>query len=246
MHCPRFATWLKCNVMNPKEWISIPVLPCSSLGDTLGFWTNLGYAVSYRQDRPYPYGVVERGGYQLHFARIKGIDPGSSYNACLVMVSDVETVHTAFCASLKKHLGKVPATGLPRISRMKPGQTRFTLTDVSGNSVIFIRFGEEDQDNFEKADQAGLSPLQKMIAVALRFRDYKEDYPAAAKTLDNALRKQVNEAAHDIAEALIMRIELARILEQQKTEQECREHLAQLSIPESAMEELRRKHNWSN
>lgn len=231
--------------MNPKEWISIPVLPCVSLGDTLDFWTGLGYTVSYRQDRPYPYGVVERGGYQLHFARIKGVNPDHSFSGCLVMVSNVETLHAAFCVALKKQLGKVPVAGLPRISRMKPGQTRFTLTDISGNAVIFIRFGEEDQENFEKADQAGLSPLQKMITAALRFRDYKEDYPAAAKMLDNALRKQRNEAALDIAEALIIRIELARVLQEQETERECREHLAQLHIPEAALETLRRKHNWS-
>lgn len=231
--------------MNDKEWISIPVLPCVSLADTLDFWEYLGYTVSYRQNKPYPYGVVERGGYQLHFARIKGLNPEQSYNSCLVVVSDVEQVHAAFCERLKKHLGKVPSAGLPRMSRMKPGQTRFTVTDVSGNVIIFIRFGGEDQDTFEKADQAGLSPLQKMIAVALRLRDYKEDFPAAAKTLDNALRRTEGEHPADIAEALVIRMELARIQDDEETGKICRNRLATIQAGEAVLDALRLKHNWN-
>lgn len=173
--------------MNQKDWTTVPVLPCKAIGETLLFWENLGFTITYRQDRPYQYGVVERNGHQLHFVRVKGADAG--YSGCLMMVEDVEQAHVNFCNALKNSLGRVPNNGIPRISRMRPGQSRFTITDVSGNSVIVIQIGEKDQVVYEDADPATLTPLQKAISLALRLRDFKEDYPAAFKVIDLALAK---------------------------------------------------------
>lgn len=50
---------------------------------TLFFWEALGFTVTYRQDSPYQYGVFERGGYELHFGRVKGMDPANSHSGCL-------------------------------------------------------------------------------------------------------------------------------------------------------------------
>src|SRR5687768_6757010 len=112
--------------MHPKEWKTIPVLTCTEIEETLAFWELLGYTATYKQMRPYQYGVVERGGGQLHFARVKGTSAPNNFTGCLVMVSDAEKVHREFTQHFKKGYGKIPGAGIPRISRMKPGQTRFT------------------------------------------------------------------------------------------------------------------------
>jgi hypothetical protein len=194
--------------MSQKEWMSVPLLHCISLDETLAFWNLLGYQTTYYQNRPYKYGIVERGGFSLHFFYEKGYVAGQTYNGCLVTVKDAAATYGEFTTSLKTHTGKVPAAGLPRISRMKPGQTRFTVTDPSGNSVIFVSMGQADQDIYDKADQADLTPLQKAIALAVRLRDFKEDHAAAAKVLDTALKKAEGETAADMDKAMQLHREL--------------------------------------
>lgn len=243
MHSARFAVRTKIKIMNDKNWITTPVLPCKAIGETLLFWENLGFRTTYRQDRPYQYGVVERGGHELHFVRVKGTEAG--YTGCLIMVRDVAEVHTAFCASLKKQLGRVPLTGIPRISRMKPGQSRFTITDVSGNGVICIQIGELDQTAYETTDQTAVTALQKVMALALRLRDFKEDHLAAAKVLDTAFGKLEDGASvSDQAEALVIRSELARVLEEPDRQTECETLIAGLGIADDDLQQLRQKHCW--
>ncbi len=232
--------------MNPKEWISVPVLPCVALGDTLGFWENLGYAVTYRQDKPYAYGVVERGGYQLHFARIKGLDPGSAYHGCLVMVSDVVQVHAAFCERLKLQLGRVPVAGLPRISRMKPGQTRFTLTDVSGNSIIFIRFGQEDQDNYEKAEQAGLSPLQKNGRGSLTVKGLQRRLSGCCQNTGQCLETGNRRRGSRYCRSIGYAYKPGNGAREEDKAAACRIRLAQLKITEATLDALRVRHGRDN
>ncbi|RPD40069.1 hypothetical protein [Chitinophaga barathri] len=233
--------------MSPKEWMTVPVLPCIELEDTLTFWELLGFTTTYKQLRPYQYGAVARNGYELHFVRVKGIGPANNYSGCLVMVSDAEKVHREFTRQFKKGYGKIPNAGTPRISRMKPGQTRFTLTDVSGNSIIFISYGEKDQEVYEKADDPHLTPLQKSMVIAIRFSDYKNDYTAAAKTLDVALKRDGNEAKTDIAEALLMRLDLARERKELKREKECKVGLMSLMLSVDELSLLKQKlnpHYW--
>ena len=197
-----------------KEWVTIPILPCISIEDTLSFWRMLGFDVTYKQTRPYQYGVVARGGHELHFGRVKGLEAKNNpYTGCLVAISDAGKVYDDFVGLFRQRMGKVPHSGIPRISRMKPGTTRFTLTDVAGNSVIFVSYGDQDQEVWEEADEKHQSRLRKAIATALRFRDYKHDDVAAAKTLDAALKQAgPQDDALDIAEALVMRLELADVL----------------------------------
>lgn len=230
--------------MNQKDWTTVPVLPCKAIGETLLFWENMGFTITYRQDRPYQYGVVERNGHQLHFVRVKGAEAG--YTGCLMMVENVEQVHGAFSHALKSILGRVPNTGVPRISRMRPGQSRFTITDVSENAVIVIQMGEKDQVEYEDVDQGTLTPLQKAISLALRLRDFKEDHPASAKVLDLALAKAgAYETAAEKAKAIIIRQELARVLEDPAKEAECQTVLAELDVPAAVTDALRQQHVWS-
>jgi uncharacterized protein HemY len=112
---------------------------------------------------------------------------------------------------------------------MKPGATRFTVTDVFGNSVIFVSMGEKDQEVWEQADDKTQSRLRQAIATATRLRDYKNDDEAAAKVLDTALRAATDDDP-DLPEALVMRIEIASHRGEQSQENDYRQKLASLGL----------------
>lgn len=225
-----------------NKWVTIPILPCVSIGETLSFWQGLGYNVTYKQTRPYQYGVVARNGSALHFVTVKGMHSMNNFHTgCLVIVIDAGQVYKRFSADLKKLFGKVSHAGIPRISRMKPGATRFTLTDVSGNTVIFVSSGNTDQDNWKDTDSINGSKMQKAIAIARRYRDYKTDDGLAAKTLDTVLRTASDEDP-DLAEALIMRMEIALHQGETLREQECRQKLAALDLDNETLSLLEKRH----
>src|SRR5690554_1284779 len=195
---------------------TIPALPCVSLDETLEFWSALGFDITYRQKAPSPYGVVARDGYELHLYGLKGLDPGTAFTTCLVLVPEVEELHAEFSASLRTALGRSPAKGLPRISRMRPGQSRFTLTDPNGTSVIYIKYGPEDEAKAQAYTDPDLTPLQSAIKMAERLRDYHLHDHSAAKALDNALKRADDEAPQDRETALLMRAELARAMDDEE------------------------------
>ncbi len=195
---------------------SIPALPIVSLEETLEFWTALGFEVTYRQKAPSPYGVVARDGYELHLFGLKGLDPTTAFTTCLVIVPEVEELHAEFSSKLRSLLGRQPTRGLPRISRMRPGQTRFTLTDPNGTSVIYIKYGPEDEAKAQAYKDPSLTPLQRAMKAAERLRDYHLDDGLAAKALDVALKREGKEASEDRAAALEMRAELARAMDDEE------------------------------
>jgi hypothetical protein len=94
--------------------------------------------VTYQQKRPYA--AVRRGGIELHFgAAPKWLDPKEESTGCLVMVTEVAPYHRVFTDALRSKYGKVPASGIPRLTRFRTGQSRFTVVDPSGNAVIYIQ-----------------------------------------------------------------------------------------------------------
>jgi hypothetical protein len=226
-----------------ETWATVPILPCINIEETLAFWTSLGFVTTYKQTRPYQYGVVERGGAALHFGNVKGMTAATNYyTGCLVAVPDAAAVFKSFAACLKEQLGGVPHAGLPRISRMKPGATRFTLTDVAGNAVIFVSRGARDQDEWEKAEHTYESKLEKAIALAVRFRDYKNDDVLAARTLDNALKNTDGAPAELVAEAWIIRAELAAAANHGALAATCREQARKQPLTERQLQALQEKH----
>lgn len=225
-----------------EAWTTIPVLPCADIKDTLAFWESLGFITTYKQTHPYQYGVVARGGAALHFVRVKGIVPESNYSNCLIAVANAGAVYLAMTGSLKQSLGRVPHGGLPRISRMKPGATRFTLTDVAGNAVIFVSEGGGDQADWEKAEHISSSRLAKAIAMAVRYRDYKHDDLMADRVLEGALRNVDGERAELVAEAWIIRAELAEARLDVSLATAYREQAAKLPLSEYVLLKLREKH----
>ena len=227
-----------------NEWLTIPILPCSSVVQTLEFWEMLGYTITYKQTRPYQYGVVERGGYALHFGYLKGLDKQTNSNmGCLVIVGDAAAVYNEFAGRFRQTTGKVPHSGIPRISRMKPGATRFTLTDVAGNAVIFVSRGERDQEVWEEADNRDEGRMKSALTVARRFRDYKNDDVMAAQTLDVALKRREGEHPLEVAEVLVMRMELATAMNDEKALAECKAILGQLDLRDEELLLINKRHS---
>jgi hypothetical protein len=218
--------------MSQKEWMSIPILRIHSLEETIAFWESMGFEKTYVQKAPYHYIVMERGGYGMHFVGQKGLNPEESPYGCMVMVGDIVAVHQEFSNALKATLGRIPNKGIPRITRMRPKQTRFTLYDPSGNWVIFIQIGEEDTAAVEKSEDTSLEGLEKAIAKAIRFREFKEEVDNAAKILDIAMEKYKDDKTVFVAQALLLRAEIAIDMEEFEKAKTLLNQLRQLDLSE--------------
>jgi hypothetical protein len=218
--------------MIQKEWMSIPMLRVLDLEETISFWESLGYQRTYFQKAPYPYGAVERGGYEMHFVGQKGLNPNESPYGCMILVGDVVAVHQEFSKAFKARLGRVPNKGIPRITRMRPKQTRFTVYDPSGNWVIFIQIGEEDSAVTERSEDTSLVGLEKAIAKAIRFREFKEEPENAAKILDIAFEKYKEDKPFFLAQAFLLRAEIAIDMEESEKAKSFLSQLRQLDLSE--------------
>ena len=219
----------------------IPVLPCASLPETLAFYRVLGFEVTYEQTRPYVYGTTRRGGMQVHFSGDKNYDPTKGGGYCLVMVPEVEQLHRTFAEALRRVHGKLPVAGIPRITRMKPGQSRFTIVDVAGNSLVFIKQGASEEGETAEdaiAPRAGESRLVRALRLAARLRDFKNDDAAAAKVLDTALAHVEPAAPIERARALAARVELAVVLAQPARAAALRAELGALPLSAAERDEL--------
>ncbi|MEU6563432.1 glyoxalase [Nocardia nova] len=191
--------------------ISIPVLWSGDLPVTTEFYRALGYSVPHEQTRPYHYGVVERDGHQMHFGPTPK-DAGSAEAAhvsCLVMIDDAELWHAEFSARLRERYGRVPGRGTPRITRFRSGQTRFTVVDPAGNSIIYI---QHDEPDVEYGGSRELGGLARVLDNARILRDFKTDEQAAARVLEVGLRRFRHTATpqeHARALAVLIEIHLA-------------------------------------
>jgi hypothetical protein len=209
----------------------IPVLPCVSLGETLDFYRALGFEVTYEQESPYVYGTVRWGAADLHFyGGFKRFDPAKAQSTCLIMVDDVEGPHRAFVDNLKRSLGRLPTAGLPRITRLRKGQTRFAVFDPAGNSVVFIARDEPDM-SWDDEPEEGRSRLAQALDTAVWLRDLRGfDDVAAARVLDAALRRNDPASAIERARALAARLELAVALGETERARELRAELEQVPL----------------
>ncbi|MGP4046556.1 glyoxalase [Streptomyces sp. 2A115] len=193
----------------------MPVLPCAAVEETLEFYRALGFEATYEQTKPYLYLALSWSGFEVHYGRApQGHEPSrEDGGCCLVMVDTVAPYHAAFTQGMRAAYGKVLATGRPRITRFRPGQTRFTLVDPSGNSLIFIQRDEPAELAYGGSKK--LHGLAKALDNARIFREFKNDDRAAFRTVNSALRRHGPQAsAVDRALALATLVELATALEE--------------------------------
>jgi hypothetical protein len=186
----------------------IPILPCRSLPEILDFYRALGFAVTFHQQRPNPYAVVERGDIELQFFSMKSYDPTQSYSTCYIVTTDVEALYAAFSSGLRAVLGKLPTRGLPRIGPLKDmsyGVRQFLLTDPGGNT---LRVGQPLSDGFAHL-QAPKERFARALQTAGLLVDSKEDTEAAARLLDRILASDTARSATEQVQALVLRAETA-------------------------------------
>jgi len=188
--------------------LAIPVLPCRALDDIVPFYSTLGFEIALRQERPNPYAALRWRGADIHFFGLPAHDAARNSTTCLLIVEEVETLHAEFAEALRGLFGRIPSKGAPRLTRMRPKQTRFTAVDPAGNSIIFIRRDEPDPHETTKALASQLSPLGKAMRTAEVLRDFRTDEAAAKKVLEVALRKAQNADPAELAQARTMLAEL--------------------------------------
>ena len=124
-----------------------PILPCRDLDELLPFYEALGFAVTYRQARPNPYACVRRGGIELHFFGLAEFDPETSLGNVIIEVPDTLALFDEFAAGLRAAHGKLPITGIPRITRPRRQQGTaggFSVVDPGGNWLRVSARAAED------------------------------------------------------------------------------------------------------
>jgi len=184
-----------------------PILPCPDLDEAIGFYESLGFTRTYRQVRPNPHAVVALDEMAVHLSEIPAFDPAGSYASVIVVVPDPDGLYRAFAAGLRRAYGRLPVSGIPRITRPRKRYgtvAGFSLIDVGGNWLRVQRAGDTE----EAADRAEAG-LGRIIEVAARLGDSHGDVPGALKTLEGGLRRFPDAPPVDRARALLFRAELA-------------------------------------
>ena len=214
----------------PNE-TTVPLLPCVAPEETLAFWRALGFEATYQQTKPYLYLAFRWSGFELHYGRASsGVDPAlENTGGCLVMVDAVAPYHSAITEAMRHQYGKVLVKGLPRITRYRPGASRFTIMDPSGNSIIFIQRDEPTELEYGGAKQ--LQGLARVLDNARILREFKHDDQAAFRALNSGLRRHGdNASAVEQAVALAVLIELSTELEEPQRVPEWGARLRQLIL----------------
>jgi hypothetical protein len=196
---------------------TVPMLPCVSGEETTAFYRALGFEIAYEMHKPYLYLSFAMSGFQLDYKKApQGIDPANEdAGGCLVFVDDVASYHAAFTAAMREAYGKVLAKGLPRITRYRPGASRFTLLDPTGNSIVFIQ--RDEPADLEYGGDKSLPPLRRALDNARIYREFKNDDKAAFRVVTSALRRHGGDATPvDRATAYATLIELATALDERE------------------------------
>jgi catechol 2,3-dioxygenase-like lactoylglutathione lyase family enzyme len=193
----------------------IPALPCRNLDDSLPFYRALGFEVTYRQERPNPYAVVRRDEIELHLFGVPGFDPAESMHTVIVLVPDTGAVHAAFAAGLREEFGKVPVSGIPRMTRprrMQGMRGGFMVVDPGGNWLRIIRQGTESDSDPDggpqdrPAEEEGR--LARVVAAAARQADSHGDEAAGIRMLLTGLARHADSPPAQRLPALVYLAEL--------------------------------------
>ena len=193
----------------------IPALPCRALDDSLPFYRALGFEVTYRQERPNPYAAVRRDDIELHLFGVPGFDPAESMHTVIILVADTGALHAAFAAGLREAFGKVPVSGIPRMTRPRRMQgTRggFMVVDPGGNWLRISRQRTESDADLDGGPQDRPSEeegrLARVVAAAARQADSHGDEAAGIRMLENGLARHADAPPSQLLPALVYLAEL--------------------------------------
>lgn len=122
-------------------------MPCPDIRQQAEFYQALGFQISGLYTSPNPYVSLHWGAVELHFYGSRKVVPAANPTMCFVKVEDAGVINNMFANALKQHTGKIPRTGIPRISKVRDlvDDRRFTLTDPGGNTLYI---GSPAKDRF--------------------------------------------------------------------------------------------------
>lgn len=163
--------------------LTIPALPCPSIDEIASFYEMLGFSVTYRQTRPNPYIALRREDINLHFYGMDGHVPEQSHSTCLVIVQDTGPLFEAFAAGMRAVHGKLLMSGIPRMTRPRLRNDRytgFTVVDPGGNWIRINKAAKEPEAR---------TKLAKAMENAARQADAHGDERQALKILEGALKR---------------------------------------------------------
>lgn len=227
--------------IRPNE-TTVPLLHCVAPEQTLEFYQALGFEVTYKQLKPYLYLAVRWSGFELHFGPTPSyVDPAlENSGGALVMVDSVAPYHAAFTEAMRAAYGKVLAKGRPRMTRYRPGATRFTIIDPSGNSIVFIQRDEPEELQYGGSKE--LQGVARALDNARVFREFKNDDRAAVRTLVSALRRHSDTAtATERALAMANLIELHIALDEPDKVREWTGRLREVELTEAERAQVERE-----
>ena len=205
-----------------------PILPCPDLDEAIAFYEALGFERTYRQLRPNPHAVVERGDLAIHLSGIDGFNPEQSYASVIIVVSDPDALYSSFAAGLRAAYGRLPVSGIPRMVRPRKRWGTvygFSLVDVGGNWLRISRIGDTE-DAVDEAEPG----LVRAVDVAARLADSHGDDAGGLATLERALAKHGDAPPLDRARALAYRADLAVRLDRTSLAQESLDEIRALDL----------------
>ena len=178
--------------MNAKER-AVPILPCRRLDDVAPFYEALGFQVTYRQERPNPYMCFKRGGIDLHFFGLESFEPEDSLGSVILLVPDTGLLFEEFAAGLRAAYGKLPISGIPRITRprRKQGTTAgFSVVDPGGNWLRVSALGDsEDAPDASGSAAAPAGRLDRVLLNAARQGDAHGSEATAISVIEAGLQR---------------------------------------------------------
>ncbi len=188
----------------------IPILPARHIEETAGFYQALGFRLVKQYDKPTAYIVVSRAPFILHFYGSRAVEPEKNSTMCALEVDDLEGIHTSFTEGLRRHLGRLPRNGFPRLSKIRDlsEDRRFTLVDPSGNTFYVLSKADHPSRQFFRT----IDNPERAAKFAL-FYDVvhsKEDWALARKWLPWFLKDKDAWSEVDQAKLLLLAMEISK------------------------------------